>query len=335
MSRLSNSSADADENENESRYSKKIELIMEDITASGAGTGVGTEDNEDFQKFASTILSFKRNEMLESDAIVQLAHMIRRKVNDVILGLNAYLSDGYEIVKVKKKEFDKGEEELGNGNGYGGRDEHDDEDEYQLFYRTPMDDKLTPLLASDVRMQRVINQLKEYKMLIKRRSHQNTQRGRNDTWNWANAHRSNSPSKNMSWKDPKLAYGTRHGKHTQKNSRSVRQYESSTKAQREQRAHLKPTPTHTSTPKDAQLQLSEIRDIMEKLINSNDANVECKICLGPMKDAHVSPDCLHRFCGKCFSKSIDKCKSECPLCRVHLSSKRSLRQDRDYDVLVS
>ncbi len=62
--------------------------------------------------------------------------------------------------------------------------------------------------------------------------------------------------------------------------------------------------------------------------------VECPVCLEFMEDTHVSPDCLHRFCGNCIKSSIRKCKHECPTCRIHIPTKRSVRVDREFDALV-
>lgn len=61
---------------------------------------------------------------------------------------------------------------------------------------------------------------------------------------------------------------------------------------------------------------------------------ECPICLDYMEDTHISPDCLHRFCGNCIKTSLRKCNHECPSCRVHISTKRSLRADREFDEIV-
>lgn len=64
------------------------------------------------------------------------------------------------------------------------------------------------------------------------------------------------------------------------------------------------------------------------------ADLTCPICLGIMKDTMVVMECLHRFCGECISKSIFQSKRECPSCRIHIPSKRSLRRDENFDALI-
>ncbi|KAL3660243.1 hypothetical protein V7S43_014773 [Phytophthora oleae] len=70
-------------------------------------------------------------------------------------------------------------------------------------------------------------------------------------------------------------------------------------------------------------------------------NLTCPICLGIIKEAMVVMECLHRFCGECISTAIrqtpadgGKSKSECPSCRIHIPSKRSLRPDTNFDALI-
>eukprot|EP00644_Phytophthora_capsici_P008569 jgi/Phyca11/566145/estExt2_Genewise1.C_PHYCAscaffold_200202 len=70
-------------------------------------------------------------------------------------------------------------------------------------------------------------------------------------------------------------------------------------------------------------------------------NLTCPICLGIVKEAMVVMECLHRFCRKCISDAIrqtpvdgGKSKSECPSCRIHIPSKRSLRPDTNFDALI-
>ncbi|KAK1928765.1 E3 ubiquitin-protein ligase RING2-A [Phytophthora citrophthora] len=70
-------------------------------------------------------------------------------------------------------------------------------------------------------------------------------------------------------------------------------------------------------------------------------NLTCPICLGIIKEAMVVMECLHRFCGECITTAIrqtpadgGKSKSECPSCRIHIPSKRSLRPDTNFDALI-
>lgn len=95
------------------------------------------------------------------------------------------------------------------------------------------------------------------------------------------------------------------------------------------------TSTTSQTETEAGTKVSKIRQIVGTLMQSNSSNVNCQICFEPLQDTHISPDCLHRFCGSCFKKSIWHGNSECPQCRCPLSSRRTLRQDKEYDTLVS
>ncbi|XP_019431359.1 PREDICTED: putative E3 ubiquitin-protein ligase RING1a [Lupinus angustifolius] len=46
-------------------------------------------------------------------------------------------------------------------------------------------------------------------------------------------------------------------------------------------------------------------------------------------------ECLHRFCGECIEKSMRLCNSECPICRTHYAGQSSLKDDVNYDALIS
>ncbi|KAL2483335.1 putative E3 ubiquitin-protein ligase [Forsythia ovata] len=72
------------------------------------------------------------------------------------------------------------------------------------------------------------------------------------------------------------------------------------------------------------LQLSELRD-----------NVQCPICLGIIKRTRTVMGCLHRFCRECIDKSIRLGNNECPACRMHCASRRSMRNDLGFDALIS
>ncbi len=268
-------------NANASKFAEKIRVLL--------------DDQDELHTFASIVRSFKMKEMLESDAIVQLANMIRQKFDEVILGLNDHLSNGYEIVKVSKTL------NASCTNKKMFRSVGEDINRCQIFYRTPECEDLIPLLASDVRMKHIVEQLEEAKMLLKMRNNQNLSKGQADKSRTSHKVKERIPCRES---------------HQYQN-------ESSTRAQRE-RERLR-----------SKEQLYKIRDIVTTLMKSDNANVECQICLGPMEDTHISPDCLHRFCGNCFKESLRKCGTECPMCRTYLSTKRSLRQDRDYDILVS
>ncbi|EEY60557.1 uncharacterized protein PITG_13276 [Phytophthora infestans T30-4] len=64
------------------------------------------------------------------------------------------------------------------------------------------------------------------------------------------------------------------------------------------------------------------------------ADLTCPICLGIIKETMVVMECLHRFCGECISTAIRHSNRECPSCRIHIPSKRSLRPDANFDALI-
>ncbi|XP_058733867.1 putative E3 ubiquitin-protein ligase RING1a [Vicia villosa] len=63
-------------------------------------------------------------------------------------------------------------------------------------------------------------------------------------------------------------------------------------------------------------------------------DVECPICLGIIQNTVTAMKCLHRFCRECIHKSIRLGKKECPTCRVHCPSKRSMRDDPSFDAII-
>ncbi|KAK7312822.1 hypothetical protein VNO77_36983 [Canavalia gladiata] len=63
--------------------------------------------------------------------------------------------------------------------------------------------------------------------------------------------------------------------------------------------------------------------------------VQCPICLGIIKKTRTVMECLHRFCRECIDKSMRLGNNECPACRTHCASRRSLRDDPNYDALIS
>ncbi|ETN02151.1 hypothetical protein PPTG_16785 [Phytophthora nicotianae INRA-310] len=69
-------------------------------------------------------------------------------------------------------------------------------------------------------------------------------------------------------------------------------------------------------------------------IRQLNADLTCPICLGIIKETMVVMECLHRFCGECISTAIRQSKRECPSCRIHIPSKRSLRPDANFDALI-
>ncbi|CAK9184181.1 unnamed protein product [Ilex paraguariensis] len=63
--------------------------------------------------------------------------------------------------------------------------------------------------------------------------------------------------------------------------------------------------------------------------------VQCPICLGIIRKTRTVMECLHRFCRECIDKSMRMGNNECPACRTHCASRRSLRDDPNYDALIS
>uniref|UniRef100_A0A5B6ZN55 Putative E3 ubiquitin-protein ligase RING1a n=1 Tax=Davidia involucrata TaxID=16924 RepID=A0A5B6ZN55_DAVIN len=45
-------------------------------------------------------------------------------------------------------------------------------------------------------------------------------------------------------------------------------------------------------------------------------------------------ECMHRFCRECIDKSMRLGNNECPACRTHCASRRSLRDDPRYDAII-
>ncbi|XP_065873744.1 putative E3 ubiquitin-protein ligase RING1a [Euphorbia lathyris] len=64
-------------------------------------------------------------------------------------------------------------------------------------------------------------------------------------------------------------------------------------------------------------------------------DVQCPICLGIIKKTRTVMECLHRFCRECIDKSMRLGNNECPACRTHCASRRSLRDDPNYDALIA
>lgn len=60
----------------------------------------------------------------------------------------------------------------------------------------------------------------------------------------------------------------------------------------------------------------------------------CPICLDMLKDTMTTKECLHRFCHDCIITALRSGNKECPTCRKKLISKRSLRPDPNFDMLI-
>ncbi|XP_059663186.1 putative E3 ubiquitin-protein ligase RING1a isoform X2 [Cornus florida] len=63
-------------------------------------------------------------------------------------------------------------------------------------------------------------------------------------------------------------------------------------------------------------------------------DVQCPICLGIIKKTRTVMECMHRFCRECIDKSMRLGNNECPACRTHCASRRSLRDDPRYDTII-
>ena len=70
-------------------------------------------------------------------------------------------------------------------------------------------------------------------------------------------------------------------------------------------------------------------------LNTLATEYECPICLDALTDTHINPECRHRFCGDCIKESLRRCNNECPSCRVHIPTKRTMRKDTQFDKIVS
>lgn len=60
----------------------------------------------------------------------------------------------------------------------------------------------------------------------------------------------------------------------------------------------------------------------------------CSVCLSYIKNTRIVKECLHRFCNDCIEKCLRIGKRECPQCRIHIPSRRSLRADTKFDNLI-
>ncbi|CAG7908999.1 hypothetical protein HID58_037342 [Brassica napus] len=63
--------------------------------------------------------------------------------------------------------------------------------------------------------------------------------------------------------------------------------------------------------------------------------VQCPICLGIIRKTRTFMECLHRFCQECIDKSMRFGNHECPACRKHVPSRRSLRPDPKFDAFIA
>lgn len=85
------------------------------------------------------------------------------------------------------------------------------------------------------------------------------------------------------------------------------------------------------TPQEA------ITDATEIAVSPRSLHSElmCPICLDMLKKTMTTKECLHRFCSDCIITALRSGNKECPTCRKKLVSKRSLRPDPNFDLLIS
>jgi hypothetical protein len=71
-------------------------------------------------------------------------------------------------------------------------------------------------------------------------------------------------------------------------------------------------------------------------MDTDDLNddLSCPICLGVIRKAVTTIECLHRFCTECIEKSLRLGQKECPTCRERCPSRRFLRPDPNFDALI-
>lgn len=85
------------------------------------------------------------------------------------------------------------------------------------------------------------------------------------------------------------------------------------------------------TPQEALTDCTEIA-VSPRSLHSE---LMCPICLDMLKKTMTTKECLHRFCSDCIITALRSGNKECPTCRKKLVSKRSLRADPNFDLLIS
>lgn len=96
--------------------------------------------------------------------------------------------------------------------------------------------------------------------------------------------------------------------------------------------------------RDDELTLWEVQRKPRKLTDKNrrircalktlNEDFRCVICLGYLKNTTLVMACLHRFCGECIHKCIRFGMKDCPSCRKSIPSRRSLKRDENFDMIV-
>ncbi|XP_022250098.1 E3 ubiquitin-protein ligase RING2-like [Limulus polyphemus] len=100
-----------------------------------------------------------------------------------------------------------------------------------------------------------------------------------------------------------------------------------------------------TTNRTWELSLYELNRTSQEVITDNTeiavsprslhSELMCPICLDMLKNTMTTKECLHRFCQECIITALRSGNKECPTCRKKLVSKRSLRPDPNFDMLIS
>jgi hypothetical protein len=75
-------------------------------------------------------------------------------------------------------------------------------------------------------------------------------------------------------------------------------------------------------------------DLDESVLDKIKEETQCMICFQVIKNCRTVSQCLHRFCHECIEMALRVNSKECPLCKAKLPSRRSLREDPNFDRLV-
>ncbi|KOM31017.1 hypothetical protein LR48_Vigan01g057200, partial [Vigna angularis] len=59
------------------------------------------------------------------------------------------------------------------------------------------------------------------------------------------------------------------------------------------------------------------------------------LCVGFIQNTMTLMECFHKFCKECIEKSMRLGVNKCPVCDVHVDSQLSLKEDSQYDALVT
>ncbi|GMH38604.1 hypothetical protein BSKO_06488 [Bryopsis sp. KO-2023] len=72
-------------------------------------------------------------------------------------------------------------------------------------------------------------------------------------------------------------------------------------------------------------------------LHGNGGELQCPICKGVIVDARMSAFCLHRYCRKCIERwiTMQGGQKTCPICKASLASKRDLKEDKQFDAIVT